>query len=387
MADLTVNSVVDTFMQATTKAGMRTAAGVDVHGADIASAGTINLDTATGDVVDVTGTTTITAVTLAEGQKRVVRFTGALALTHGASLVLPGAANIKTAAGDYAIFVGYAAGVVRALYFRGDGSPVAITDPGVAFIRTGGSDSTGVIGNPNRPFATAAAARALGASRFFVGENTNAGDIECGNTQAEIVYVAGCGPTSIIGAIRNRAHHLTVIDYRGRSVKIGFIDTTSPTDNAGNITVQDIWQSPDGLVHVNGITASEKDYPEEEEGEEGYTSGSITIKGFCWIEGPLVTKGGDGGPSDDGTGPVPSGDGTDGGNITVEGPSILSSAIGPDFRGGGHGEDVGGGEGSDGSAGVLTLRSGANLATAGDPDTAVVRGAVVEDAFYANTYP
>lgn len=31
-----------------------------VHGADVASAATLNLDTATGDVVDVTGTTTIT---------------------------------------------------------------------------------------------------------------------------------------------------------------------------------------------------------------------------------------------------------------------------------------------------------------------------------------
>lgn len=95
------------------------------HGADIASAGTINLDTATGDCVDVTGTTTITAITLAEGEERTIRFTGALTLTNGASLVLPGGANITTAAGDYAVVRGYASGVVRCVVFsKASGAPV-----------------------------------------------------------------------------------------------------------------------------------------------------------------------------------------------------------------------------------------------------------------------
>jgi hypothetical protein len=91
---------------------------LSVHGSDIASASTVNLETATGDLVDVTGTTTITAITLSEGHERTVRFTGALTLTHGASLVLPGAANITTAAGDFAVFRGYAAGVVRLVGYQ-----------------------------------------------------------------------------------------------------------------------------------------------------------------------------------------------------------------------------------------------------------------------------
>ena len=79
---------------------------LSVKGADIASAGTTNLATATGDFVDVTGTTTITALgTASAGVERVARFTGALTLTHNAtSLILPGAANIATAAGDVARF-------------------------------------------------------------------------------------------------------------------------------------------------------------------------------------------------------------------------------------------------------------------------------------------
>lgn len=88
------------------------------HGADVASAGTINLDTATGDLVDVTGTTSITAITLGEGRSATIRFTGALTLTNGASLILPGGANIQTAAGDFATFRGYAAGVVRCTVYQ-----------------------------------------------------------------------------------------------------------------------------------------------------------------------------------------------------------------------------------------------------------------------------
>jgi hypothetical protein len=109
---------------------------IKIHGADIASASTVNLETATGDLIDVTGTTTITAITLSEGHERTVRFTGALALTNGASLLLPGAANIATAAGDFAVFRGYASGVVRCVdYTKASGKPVVM--PTIADIAPG----------------------------------------------------------------------------------------------------------------------------------------------------------------------------------------------------------------------------------------------------------
>jgi len=100
----------------------------EAQGADIASAATIDLNSATGNLVDATGVAAITAITLAQGAQRTVRFTGALTLTNGASLVLPGGANITTAAGDYAIFRGYAAGVVRCvLYDALASSPLGTT--------------------------------------------------------------------------------------------------------------------------------------------------------------------------------------------------------------------------------------------------------------------
>jgi hypothetical protein len=101
-----------------------------VHAADIPSATTTDLSGAAGELVDVTGTTTITAITLADGNVCTVRFTGALTLTNGASLVLPGGANILTVAGDFAIFRGYSGGVVRcAAYQRNNGT--ALVSPSV----------------------------------------------------------------------------------------------------------------------------------------------------------------------------------------------------------------------------------------------------------------
>ena len=90
---------------------------LQVHGADIASAGTIDLDAATGDLLDLTGTTTVTVITLANGKERKVRTTGILTFTNGASLIMPSNSNIKSAAGDIFVFRGYAAGVVRCISF------------------------------------------------------------------------------------------------------------------------------------------------------------------------------------------------------------------------------------------------------------------------------
>lgn len=111
-----------------TLSGTTTMAGApfnQAQGAAIASAGTVNLTSATGNFVHITGTTAITAITLAQGAERTVVFDGALTLTHGASLVLPGAANITTAAGDVAVFRGDASGVVRCVsYVPASGFPL-----------------------------------------------------------------------------------------------------------------------------------------------------------------------------------------------------------------------------------------------------------------------
>lgn len=101
----------------------------NAKGSDIASATTTNIGAATGEFVDVTGTTTITGLgTIAAGIERTVRFTGALTLTHnGTSLILPGGANITTAANDTAIFRSLGSGNWLCIeYKRQSGLPIAL---------------------------------------------------------------------------------------------------------------------------------------------------------------------------------------------------------------------------------------------------------------------
>ena len=83
-------------------------------GADIASAATVVIGT-DGDRFDITGTTTITGFTVAIGRQFTLQFDGAVLLTNGASLVLPGAANITTSAGDRFTFVATAADTVECI--------------------------------------------------------------------------------------------------------------------------------------------------------------------------------------------------------------------------------------------------------------------------------
>lgn len=93
-------------------------------GANIASAATINLTTATGNGVHVTGGVAITAVTLGSGMWRLVIFDAALTLTHHATNNnLPGGANIVTAAGDRALYWSDGATVYCVAYIPASGSP------------------------------------------------------------------------------------------------------------------------------------------------------------------------------------------------------------------------------------------------------------------------
>ncbi len=97
----------------------------EAKGSDIASAATVNLNSATGNLVHITGTTTITAITLSSGYERTVVFDASLTLTHNAStLILPGNANITTASGDRAIFRGDGTAVRCISYIKATGEAV-----------------------------------------------------------------------------------------------------------------------------------------------------------------------------------------------------------------------------------------------------------------------
>ena len=100
----------------------------EAKGADIASASTTNIGAATGNYVNITGTTSITAFdTVQAGIRRILNFNSILTLTYNAvSLILPTSANITTAGGDTATFVSLGSGNwVCTHYQRRDGTALS----------------------------------------------------------------------------------------------------------------------------------------------------------------------------------------------------------------------------------------------------------------------
>lgn len=95
-------------------------------GSNVASASTLSLGY--GRYFHVTGTTTITDIDFAntslDGREAVLVFDGSLTLTHNATtLVLPGGADINTAAGDRAAFIQDASDNVYCIWYqRADGT-------------------------------------------------------------------------------------------------------------------------------------------------------------------------------------------------------------------------------------------------------------------------
>lgn len=107
-----------------TTGGTMTGAINEAKGANIASASTVNLQTATGNIVHITGTTAITAFTLNQGARRLCIADGAFTLTHNASsLICPTGANIVCAVGDtFEVFAESNNNVRITDYMRADGT-------------------------------------------------------------------------------------------------------------------------------------------------------------------------------------------------------------------------------------------------------------------------
>jgi hypothetical protein len=87
---------------------------------DLASTTTTDLGSKTGRNLRITGTNTITGFGTSDaGVEKRLRFAASLTLTHNAtSLVLPGGANITTAAGDVAVFRSEGSGNWRCVSYQ-----------------------------------------------------------------------------------------------------------------------------------------------------------------------------------------------------------------------------------------------------------------------------
>lgn len=103
-------------------------------GADIASAATINLSTATGNGCRITGTTAISAVTMTAGQQVLVVADGALPLTYNATTnkLNSAAASVTLAAGDMVLYSKDLSGIVHGNIIKADGTAVVSSSALVA---------------------------------------------------------------------------------------------------------------------------------------------------------------------------------------------------------------------------------------------------------------
>jgi hypothetical protein len=194
----------------------------NAKGADIASATTTDIGAATGEFVDVTGTTTITGLgTIAAGIKRTVRFTGALTLTHNAtSLILPGSANITTANGDVATFRSLGSGNWKCTSYISQAglTPGAISKTDLqndTYIKfTTGGTNTAYTGTPSPALASLTTGH-----RFTVTFNATAGTNPTlaisGLTAKNLKYYDSTGTKQAVTATQVVANLISDVVYDG----------------------------------------------------------------------------------------------------------------------------------------------------------------------------
>lgn len=135
---------------------MTAASIVEAEGAAVASAATTNIWATDGNTIHVTGTVTITSFGTAPqaGAWMKVIFDGALTLTHGANLNLPGSANITTAANDFCFVYADTTTLFRCAYFKANGTAVVAASAGTHEVSLSAGNGFGSTNNKIRRFTT-----------------------------------------------------------------------------------------------------------------------------------------------------------------------------------------------------------------------------------------
>lgn len=140
----------------------------------MASATTVDLSTADGYYVNITGTTTITGLgTEAAGIQYLLRFSDVLTFTHNAtSLIIPNGANVTTAAGDIALMISEGSGNWRCISYEKAGyinGPATDLKSATTVVNVGAATapSTGQVLMATS--STAATWQTLGATGVYLG--------------------------------------------------------------------------------------------------------------------------------------------------------------------------------------------------------------------------
>lgn len=236
-SDVPVSAFGETLIDDDSAATARATLGVDAasaKGSDIASATTITIPD-TGTYFDITGTTTITGMTVSAGRSFILQFDGAVQLTDSASLDV-GGANITTAAGTRILFYATAADTVNLVSAWNEGSsPTAMTQAQAE----AGTDTV------PRMIAAVRLAQAIAA---MVG-------VKVGTFTYDISTATG---TKAVTGVGFSPRLLLLVAAKSPSASIGWIDGSAAGciyNNSGGTTAT--WTSAAAGIHIEHASGAD----------------------------------------------------------------------------------------------------------------------------------
>lgn len=227
----------------------------------IASATTTNLSTINETFITVSGTTTITGLgTVSAGIYKWLTFSGILTFTHNAtSLILPGAANITTAANDTCVAKSLGSGNWQVLFYaRGSGAVVgadfssntatSVDGEIVLFSGTGGktgkrATTTGLLKGASGVLSAAVAGTDYADNAFKTIVVSGQSDVVADTAADTLTLAAGSGITLTTNAstdtvtITNSANIFSTIAVSGQSDVVADSSTDTLTLVGSNITI------------------------------------------------------------------------------------------------------------------------------------------------------
>lgn len=308
---------------------------------DVASAATTDIGAAASNNVRITGTTTITSLgTASAGITRKVRFAGALTLTHnGTSLILPGSANITTAADDTAEFYSLGSGNWLCLVYKKASGQAIIGGGGVQVFTGNGTFTAKVTGTHVIIIQAGGGSGGGGNAGNFTGSGGGGGGAAGEYSVIQQSLTATTGYAVTVGTGGAAAAATANGNAGNNSVFAGTSTITCLGGSGGSANVTSTGGAGGAPVAGKGGTGGAG-------GGGAGVSASQLAGGAGGTGGTTNTTGGGGG----GGGTSFFGAGGNGGNVTVAGTGAINYGSGGGGGGGQNSNNTGkaGGAGADG---------------------------------------
>ncbi len=220
---------------------------INVRGTDIATAATLDVDSATGPNVHLTGAVTVTAVSLGDGNMRFAVADSAFLMTASASLVVNGltSGDQPVAAKSELTFIGGAAGVVYVYISGGAGSG---TQAGYTTTATAAGTTTLTVSSTLFQYFTGVTTQtivmpvtstlSLGQNWIFV--NNSTGALTVNSSGGNLIVTIASGMSARVQCILltgTTAASWSVIPQRSGIFRDGVLLLGDPTGVAPNLTV------------------------------------------------------------------------------------------------------------------------------------------------------